>query len=99
MRSILIAAALAAGSAFAATMVARQGDSQVLLYDKPCEVASVLRFIPENYRPAFRRADAHIGGQKWFACFRVVEDKVHLIYEDGDQGLIDVTEFKESSGA
>jgi hypothetical protein len=95
----LIALALLATPVYAETMVARQGNDQVALYDKPCEVASVLRFIPENLRKTFRRADAQIGGQRWFACFRVVDRSIHVIYEDGEQGVIPVEEFKESPGA
>lgn len=99
MRLAICAALLCASPAIAQTMVARHGDSQVTLFDKPCEIASVLRFIPEGHRQVFRKADANIAGQRWFACFRVVRDQVHMVYEDGDQGLIDVADFKESPGS
>jgi hypothetical protein len=99
MRPFLIACLMLAAPAFSQQMIAKQGDNAVRIMDKPCVVASVLMHIPEPHRKAFRKADAKIEGQRYFACWRLVEDKVHLVYEDGDQGLISVSEFKEEPGA
>jgi hypothetical protein len=99
MRLRFLAALLAAAPAFAAQeMVAKSGDDVVRIYDLPCPYASVLRFIPEEARATFRKAEARIGGQRWFACFRLVGAQVHLVYEDADQGLIDAGEFNAEPG-
>lgn len=100
MRHCLLAAALLCAPAFAQTqMIAKNGDNSVRIIDKPCVVASVLMHIPASERPAFRKAEAKIDGQRYFACWRLVGDKIHLVYEDSDQGLIHVSEFKEEPGA
>lgn len=80
-------------------MIAKQGDDYVRLIDAPCPYASVLRFIPEQMRPEFRKADSKIGGQRYFACFVLRGANVILQYEDGDQGMIGAGEFKEEPGA
>jgi len=94
MRSILIAAAIAAaGSAIAETRVARTGDDHVKLMEAPCPYASVLRFIPEDKRALFSKADTRVNGERFFACWIVLDDQIGLIYEDGDRGLIPVSSF------
>lgn len=100
MRHCLLAAALlCAPPAFAGPdRVAKSGDNAVRIMDKPCVIASVLMHIPEPHRKAFRKADATIEGQRYFACWRLVEDKVHLVYEDSDQGVIDASEFRPDEG-
>lgn len=99
MRKLLAAALLCASPAFSQQMIAKSGDNAVRIMDKPCVVASVLMHIPASERPAFRKAEAKIEGQRYFACWRLVGDKIHLVYEDSDQGLIHVSEFKEEPGA
>jgi hypothetical protein len=97
MRSILIAAVLAAGPAIAAQeMIAKSGDDHVRLIDAPCPYASVLMHIPEANRKAFRKADARVGGQRYFACFALKGDQVIIVYEDGDLGQIPAADFKEA---
>lgn len=98
MRSIVCAALLCAAPAFAQQMVFKHGDNAVRIMDKPCVVASVLMHIPEPSRQAYRKADTKIDGQRYFACWRLVGDKVHIVYEDSDQGLIPVSDFKEEQG-
>jgi hypothetical protein len=94
MRLLILAAALAAGSTMAETRVARNGDDHVKLIEAPCPYASVLRFIPEDRRAEFRKADARVNGERFFACWIVLDDQVGLIYEDGDRGLIPASAFK-----
>jgi hypothetical protein len=96
---VLLIAALAAGSAFAGTeMVAKQGDDVVRLMDAPCPYASVLRFIPDEARKEFRKADTRVGGQRYFACFRLLGSTVQVLYEDGDVGMIPADQFKPDPG-
>jgi hypothetical protein len=33
-------------------------------------------------------------GQRFQACWRLVGNAAHLVYEDGDQGIIPTTELK-----
>lgn len=80
MRNLIVAAALvAAGPAFA-DKVATSGNDQIRLIDAPCPYASVLRFIPENRREEFRKADTRIGGQRFFACWLPFGDYIGLVY-------------------
>jgi hypothetical protein len=103
MRLLLIAAALAAGSAVAAysndTMVARRGGDAVRLWDAPCTYEDVTKRIKPEHRDKFRRAQATISKQEFLACWVVDGDAVFLMYEDGDQSLIPVSEFKPDQGA
>jgi hypothetical protein len=99
MRLVLGAALFAASVAIAGTeMVAKQGDDVVRLMDAPCPYASVLRFIPEEARKEFRKADTRVGGQRYFACFRLLGSTVQVVYEDGDQGMIPSDHFKPDEG-
>lgn len=99
MRYSLALAILLASPAFAAQeMVAKSGDDVVRLIDLPCPYASVLRFIQDDYRKQFRKAEARVSGQRYFACFRLVDSTVHLIYEDGDQGMVPAGEFRAEPG-
>ena len=94
MRYALALILLAAFPALAQDHIARQGDDEVVIREAPCTVASVLMRIPEAQREGWRRADARISGQKFFAFWRIVQSAVVLVYEDGDQGLIPAGAFK-----
>lgn len=89
------------GTAKAEDRIARQGADSVTISERPCLVASVLiqidRLAPGE-REKFQRADATFGGQKFFACWQAVPGGVHLIYEDGDQGLIPAADLKPVLG-
>jgi hypothetical protein len=99
MRNLLIAAIFAAGPALAQTeMVARQGNDEVRIYDQKCETASVLRHIPEAQRKLFRKAMATIGGQRWYACYVIMQGGAYLVFEDGDHGFVPAGDFKEALG-
>lgn len=95
MRILLIAALIAAGPALAADRIARQGDDEVTIRETPCTVASVLMRIPEAQREGWQRADARFQGQRFFACWRVLQGAVELLYDDGDQGILPLTAFKD----
>lgn len=99
MRSLILAACIAASPAVAADFVARQGQDVIRLTDEPCPV-SVIRHIPEGHRGHFRKAHASVNGKNYLACFAARSDgMVALVYEDGDQGLIPIQLFKEDVGA
>lgn len=97
MRASLIlaaAAALVAGSALAGELVARNGKDEVRLSDAPCAVPQVLPLIPPQAQGEFRAARATIDGQSYLACWRPYGEGVHLIYEDGDQGMVPLRDLK-----
>jgi hypothetical protein len=44
-------------------------------------------------------ANAVVDGQPFRACWIVDGDAAHLLYEDGDQGLIPLADFKQPTSA
>lgn len=94
MRTLIVAALMAAGPAFA-DRVAKQGDDEVRLMDKACPYASVLRFIPENQRSEYQKAEGRFQGKRYFACWLDVGNGVHLYWEDGDQGFVPSRDIKD----
>jgi hypothetical protein len=95
MRSLLIVcAALAAAPAFAQDLVARQGSDSVRLGDQPCRSELVLGRIQPQQKEDYRQASAVVDGQTFQACWRPMGTAAHLMYEDGDQGLIPLQDLK-----
>jgi hypothetical protein len=89
------AAALAAAPALADELVASNGQDSVRLSDKPCSSDQVLKQLQPAFREKMKDASAVVGGQPFRACWIVDGDSAHLLYEDGDQGLIPLAEFKQ----
>jgi hypothetical protein len=99
MKYLFILLALVAFSADA-DQVARNGDDMIVLMDKQCPYAEVqirLQQAPDGDK--YQKADTRINGKRFFACWRSVIDVVHLVYEDGDQGLVPAAFFEEDPGA
>ena len=97
MKHFVICAALAAAAAapaFAEELVARQGDDSVRLSEAACSSELVLGRIEPGTAGEYRAASAVCQGQRFQACWRMVGGAAHLVYEDGDQGLIPATELK-----
>jgi hypothetical protein len=89
------AAALAAAPALADELVASNGQDSVRLSDQPCSSDQVLKQLQPAVREKMKDASAVVGGQPFRACWIVDGDSAHLLYEDGDQGLIPLAEFKQ----
>lgn len=89
---------LMAPLALAETRVARSGDDEARIFDSPCSQAGVLAAIDKlvlpEHRTEYRNADVRLGGRTYPACWREIGNVVHFVYEDGDQGLLAVGEFK-----
>ena len=98
MRLALLAALVVATPVFA-DRIAKQGNDWVRVVDKPCPYASVIRFIPEDERDQFKKAEGFMGGQRYFACWRDKGNILHLYWEDGDQGIVPKGALKEEIGA
>jgi hypothetical protein len=97
MKAVVFCAALAtfaAAPAFAQELVARQGDDSVRLSDAACKSELVLGRIEPGSAPQYRAASAVFQGQRFQACWRMVGNAAHLVYEDGDQGIIPAQELK-----
>jgi hypothetical protein len=93
------AAALAAAPALADELVATNGQDSVRLSDKPCSSDPVLAKVTPRFRDMLKEANAVVDGQPFRACWIVDGDAAHLLYEDGDQGLIPLSDFKQPTSA
>ena len=97
--ALLCAAALLAGPALADELVASNGSDSVRLTDKPCSSDQVLQRLTPRFREVMRDATASVGGQSFRACWVTNGDAAHLLYEDGDQGIIPLADFKQPKTA
>jgi hypothetical protein len=92
--ALLCAAALVAAPVLADELVASNGDDSVRLSDSPCSSEQVLNRLKPQFRSELKDATAVVQGQTFKACWVVDGHAAHLLYEDGDQGLIPLTDFK-----
>ena len=92
--ALLCAAALLAAPAMADELVAKNGSDQVRLTDSPCANEQVLNRIKPDYRSVMRDASATVQGETYKACWISNGEAAHLLYEDGDQGVIPLSDFK-----
>ncbi len=104
MRLALLCAAaaasvLAAAPALADELVAVSGNDQIRLSDGPCSNEKVLGQLSPRARAVLRDATAVVQGQQYKACWIVNGESAHLLYEDGDQGLIPLSDFKQPRSA
>lgn len=93
------AAALVAAPALADELVASNGSDSVRLSDNPCSSDQVLSRLTPKFRELMKDANAVVNGQPFRACWIVDGDAAHLLYEDGDQGLIPLSDFKQPKSA
>jgi hypothetical protein len=97
MRKLIVAgAALLALSSFAAP-VARQGTDAVQLLETPCPAAVP---VNEALRDQYAAAVANIGGTLYAACWMAVPARgfVHLVYSDGEEGVVGMSNFHDEPG-
>lgn len=95
MRFVLLcAAAFVAAPVLANELVTFNGADSVRLSDNPCTTQQVLDRVQPEFHAALRDASAVVGGKLFRACWAVNGRAAHLIYEDGDQGLIPLQDFK-----
>ena len=99
MRLILLCAALAAAPAIAGDLVARQGGDSVRLADAPCTSELVLGQLEPRLQVQYKAAYAIVKGQTFAACWRKSGSVAHLLYEDGDQGIVPMAELKPELSA
>jgi len=94
MRLLLLCAALAAGPALAADLVATQGGDSVRLQDGPCTSEPVLKLLQPALREDYKAASAVVDGHKFAGCWRRTGNVAHVLYEDGDQGIVPLSNVK-----
>jgi hypothetical protein len=94
MRVVLLCAALAAAPAIAGDLVARQGGDTVRLGEGPCTSEQVLGRLEPALQTKYKTATATVQGRTFAACWRMTPNGAHLLYEDGDQGLVPSTDLK-----
>lgn len=100
MKSVLLlCAALAAAPVFAEDLVARNGNDSVRLGDAPCTSELVLGRLQPQMHAQYKAASAVVEGTTFVACWRLVGNAAHLLYEDGDQGVIPLAELKPEMSA
>lgn len=97
--AIALCAALALAPALAEDLVAREGNDSVRLADAPCESQGILKLVEPNTHTEYKAAFAVVKGEKFVACWRAMGNVAHLIYEDGDQGIIPMQELKPELSA
>jgi hypothetical protein len=93
---LLCAAALLAAPAMAEEVVASNGVDSVRLSDGQCSSQKILEQIQSEMRDQLKDATASIGGQSFKACWVVDGSVAHLVYEDGDEGMVPLTEFHKA---
>jgi hypothetical protein len=96
MRLLVLCAALAAAAApvFAQDLVARQGSDAVHLGEGPCTSEPVLKLLDPKVQTKYHAATATVQGRTFAACWAMTPRGAHLMYEDGDQGLVPVSDLK-----
>ena len=96
---LLLCAAFAAAPAFSQDLVARQGEDSIRLGDSPCTEQGVLGRVPPQLHAQFRTATAIVAGHTFSACWRKAGAAAHLVYEDGDQGIVPLSDLKAELSA
>jgi len=94
--ALLCAAALVAAPVLADEVVANNGDDSVRLSDTRCSSQKVLGLAGPPARGELKDAVATIAGQSFKACWVVEGGMARLVYEDGDEGLVPLTEFRKA---
>ncbi len=94
MRLLLLCAALAAGPAMAGDLVATQGGDSVRLQEGPCTSQPVLKLLEPSLREEYKAASAVVEGHTFAGCWRKAGNVAHLLYEDGDQGVVPLSTLK-----
>ena len=95
----LLCAALVAAPVFAEDLVARNGNDTVRLSEGPCTSQLVLGRLEPQLHEHYRTASAVVEGTTFAACWRAVGNAAHLMYEDGDQGIVPLSDLKPELSA
>ena len=97
MRSILLAAALAAGPAMA-DQISTQGADTLRLTQRACP-AEVLALVPSEYHAEMRYSVGTVDGKSYPGCWLERYGLVFVAYADGDLGRVPAEMFKPALDA
>jgi hypothetical protein len=78
-------------------MVASDGHDSVRLTQHPCPPA-ILAMIPADLHAKVKAAVATVDGKDYSACWLARPGGVILQYEDGDQGVVPMRDFRRGTG-
>lgn len=78
-----------------ADVEARYGQDWVRITTRPCTNAAVLAQLPPGAVPDLRQAEAEFQGVRYAPCWRANGNAVHLLYEDGDEGLLPASTLRQ----
>jgi hypothetical protein len=97
MKQASIGAALLCAALSYAAPVARQGTDAVQLLETPCPAAVP---VDAALRDQYAAAVANIGGKLYSACWMAVPARgfVHLVFQDGDIGMVPFRDFHDEAG-
>jgi len=91
---VCLFAALTMTSPMASELVSHSGNSSIRLTEQACTVEPVLKQLAPGAQSDFRAAFVVLGGNRFKACWRPTPGGAHLLYEDGDQGLVPLSGFR-----
>lgn len=98
MRILALILPLVALPALADDLVARNGKNYLRLQDLPCP-ARMAPLIPPEVLEMFRAAVAQLEGRQYPGCWAMRPDgTIFVRYEDGDAGLIPMSQFQAEPG-
>lgn len=96
LRKVLFMLLFAASMSALADLQASNGADFVVLHQTPCTNPAVTSLVPVDKVSLLHGAEATVAGQKYQPCwYQASPDLIGLLYEDGDTGLIPVSEFSE----
>lgn len=90
----VLCAAMVGASGMATELVSYQGKNVIHLADGACTSETVLKRLGPEMQGQFMAASAELDGESFKACWRATPVGAHLIYEDGDQGLVPLERIK-----
>ena len=98
MRSLLLAALLAAGPAMADELEFRNGKTFIRLQDKACESQRVLSILRSDVHDRFRSGYMQHEGRLIQLCWTLEGNDVIVVDEDGDGGAVPAIAFSLAKG-
>ena len=89
-----LCATLVMAPVMAGELVAHAGRNTIRLAEGQCTSETVLRRLEPELQSQFRAASVVLEGSTFTACWRITPAGAHLVYEDGDQGLVPFNRLK-----
>lgn len=73
---------------------ARDGRDWVRVTAQPCSNAAVLMRLPAGPMPLLWQAEVEFRGVRYSPCWHRKGDAIYLLYEDGDLGILPVSNLR-----